>query len=46
MMWRIFMKFTKNCRELWDGRELSASLKRNKDAAHALDAVVKEMLEQ
>ncbi|WP_219786946.1 hypothetical protein [Celeribacter sp. PS-C1] len=33
-------------RELWLGEALSKALKRNREAAAALDAVVKEMLEQ
>ncbi|WP_155846074.1 hypothetical protein [Celeribacter ethanolicus] len=33
-------------RELWLGEALTAALRRNREAADALDAVVKEMLKQ
>ncbi|WP_417263639.1 hypothetical protein [Celeribacter sp.] len=42
LMRRLWQKL----RELWLGEALSKALKRNREAAAALDAVVKEMLEQ
>ena len=46
MMGRVTPWITRRWRALWSGARLGAALERNRRAAAALDAAVKEMLEQ
>lgn len=46
MRWSFLRQIWRRRREVFLGDPLAQALKRNRDAARALDAVVKEMLEQ
>ncbi|WP_159075172.1 hypothetical protein [Celeribacter baekdonensis] len=46
MMTDPFRKIWTKLRRLWWGEALATALRQNREAADALDAVVKEMLEQ